>query len=81
MNRSEEILSSCHAVQASPTLSFEELWTKVLNQESCLHRIQAAQHNEQQSAFVSQTSTAFDNHSLLLSFESSAERLKLEFEH
>ncbi|GKC90368.1 hypothetical protein Tco_1151017 [Tanacetum coccineum] len=36
--------------------SFEELQTKVLNQESRLHRIQAAQHSEQQSAFVSQTS-------------------------
>jgi len=43
--------------------SFEELRTKVLNQESRLHRIQAAQHSEQQSAFVSQTSAASDNRS------------------
>nr|GEX33351.1 hypothetical protein [Tanacetum cinerariifolium] len=43
--------------------SFEELRTKVLNQESRLHRIQAAQHSEQQSAFVSQTSAFFDNRS------------------
>lgn len=43
--------------------SFEELRTKVLNQESRLHRIQAAQHSEQQSAFVSQTSAASDNSS------------------
>nr|GEU29867.1 hypothetical protein [Tanacetum cinerariifolium] len=43
--------------------SFEELQTKVLNQESRLHRIQAAQYSEQQSAFVSQTSAAFDNRS------------------
>lgn len=38
--------------------SFEELRTKLLHQESRLHRIQAAQHSEQQSAFVSQTSAA-----------------------
>nr|GFA32254.1 hypothetical protein [Tanacetum cinerariifolium] len=43
--------------------SFEELRTKVLNQESRLHRIQAAQHSEQQSAFVSQILAASDNRS------------------
>nr|GFA71576.1 hypothetical protein [Tanacetum cinerariifolium] len=43
--------------------SFEELRTKVLNQESRLHRIHPAQHSEQQSAFVSQTLAASDNRS------------------